>query len=341
MRVSWIAFGPSIRGRDGSISSEIASLRYRVLAPMRELDGAGFEHRLTTITADTPDAARTQAAHADVLVFSKSFLVSNEALAQHARSLGARVVFDVCDNHYRHPAYGEHYRRMSSLADQVICNTAEMAAVAAPFCAVAPVVIADPYEGPRGSPRFSPGQVPRLLWFGHPSNLDSLQESLPDLVAFSSAQPIALTLLTQLSEGVASVCRQVSDRTAGRLAMSAKPWSLAAQWLELAACDAVIVPSLDSPEKRVKSANRMVEALWAGRPVVAQPMPAYRAFEPWAPASPTLSEGCRRLLSKPSRIAGLISEAQRYIEDRFAPAVVAAQWANVLEAQYARRSAAG
>ena len=341
MRVSWIAFGPSIRMSDGSISSEIASLRYRVLAPMRELDGAGFEHRLTTITADTPEAARTQAAQADVLVFSKSFLASNEALAAHAKSLGARVVFDVCDNHYRHPTYGEHYRRMSSLADQVVCNTGEMAAAAAPFCAVEPLVIADPYEGPKGSPDFSPGEALRLLWFGHPSNLDSLQEALPDLIAYSSAQPIALTLLTQVGEGVASVCRQVSERTAGRLAMSAKPWSLAAQWLELAACDAVIIPSLDSAEKRVKSANRMVEALWAGRPVVAQPMPAYRAFEPWAPASATLSEGCRRLLSNRAGVPGLISEAQRYIEQRLAPAILAGQWADVLRAQYARRAAAG
>jgi len=341
MRVSWIAFGPPTRMSDGSLSSDIASLRYRVLGPMRELGGAGFEHRLTAVTADTPDAVRLQAAQADVVVFSKSFLASNEALATHAKSLGARIVFDVCDNHYRHPAYGEHYRRMTSLADQVVCNTAEMAAVAAPFCAAEPMVIADPYEGPRGSPGFSPGEALRLLWFGHPSNLDSLQESLADLIAYSSAQSIALTLLTQVGEGVASVCRQVSERTAGRLAMSAKPWSLAAQWLELAACDVVIVPSLDSAEKRVKSANRMVEALWAGRPVAAQPMPAYRAFEAWAPTAPTLSEGCRWLLSNRAHVPGLISEAQRYIEGRFAPASLAGQWANVLTAQNARRAAAG
>ena len=52
--------------------------------------------------------------------------------------------------------------------------------------------------------------------------------------------------------------------------MRAEEWSLDAQWRRLRACDAVIIPSLQDSIKQVKSANRMVEALWAGRPAVAR-----------------------------------------------------------------------
>jgi hypothetical protein len=227
---------------------------------------------------------------------------------------------------------------MSALADQVVCNTAAMAEAARRYCAREPVVIADPYEGPRGAPAFSPDGPLRLLWFGHPSNLDSLEAALGDLVGYAASQPLALTVLTLMTETITRGCREVSARHEGRFGMSPKPWSLVAQWRELAACDAVIIPSLDAPEKRVKSANRMIEALWAGRPVVAQPLPAYLDFAPWAPTHPTLSEGCRWLAANRTHIPGLISQAQRYIEGRYDPAVLAAQWAAVLETQFALRA---
>ncbi|MDB5434476.1 MAG: hypothetical protein JWR47_733 [Phenylobacterium sp.] len=339
MDVSWITFGSPVRRADGSITSDLASLRYRVLSPIRELNRAPYSHQLTAISENTPDDRKEKALRPDDVVISKSFLPANEALAERARSRGVRVIFDVCDNHFQHPAFGQHYRRMSALADQVVCNTLEMAKVARAYCAGEPVVIADPYEGPRGAAAFAPDGPLRLLWFGHPSNLDSLQEGLGDLIAYSASQPIALSVLTHLTEAIDNGCRQVSGRHEGRFVMSAKPWSLEAQWRELAACDAVVIPSRDAPEKRVKSANRMIEALWAGRPVVAQPMPAYLAFDRWAPTQPTLSEGCRWLLANRGSLPQLISEAQRYIEEQHAPAVLAGQWAQVLETQYARGAA--
>ena len=37
-------------------------------------------------------------------------------------------------------------------------------------------------------------------------------------------------------------------------------WSLEAQWQAIAACDAVIIPSLDNETKNVKGPNRLIEA---------------------------------------------------------------------------------
>jgi hypothetical protein len=214
-----------------------------------------------------------------------------------------------------------------------------MAEAARPYCAADPIVIPDPYEGPKGPARFEPGERLRLLWFGHPSNLDSLGAAMDDLIAYAADQPLEITVLTQLTPDIEKGCDDLSERSGSRLSISAKPWSLPGQWRALAACDAVIIPSRMAATRRAKSANRMIEGLWAGRPVVAQPLLAYEPFAEWAPTTPRLSDGCRRLFAERSRLPGRISAAQAYIQQTFAPTAVAAQWARVLETQFAERAA--
>ncbi|WP_293351606.1 hypothetical protein [Phenylobacterium sp.] len=326
--MSWITFGALERASDGTTTSPVASLRYRVLIPIRELDG--IAHRVVAVRPDATGDLRAQALDADVAVFSKSFSPANQTLAREARARGLRVIFDICDNHYDDPRFGAACRAMTALADRVVCNTEAMAAAAGAYASRPPVVVEDPYEGPAGAAGYAPGATLRLLWFGHPSNLDSLQAAMPDLAEVSRRRPLSLTLLTQVTEPLAAECRRVSARFQGRLDMSARPWSLEAQWAELAACDVVIIPSHEDPRNTVKSANRMVEALRAGRPVASQPMPAYRPFDRWTPVRPTLSEGLAWLDAHAADAPALVTEAQRYIEGRYAPAIVAEGWRRVI-----------
>ncbi len=251
---------------------------------------------------------------------------------RRAQANGSTAIVDVCDNHYAHPTYGEHYRAMSLGADQVVCNTPEMADAARPFCRRPPIVIEDPYEGPKGA--FEGLSAPlRLLWFGHPTNLDSLQACLDDLIGYARTQAVSLRLLTQASPALEAAVTSVNQRHAPYFQMAFEPWSLPRQWAALAACDAVIIPSLQNERKRVKSANRMIEALWAGRPVVAQPMPAYLPFERWTPVRPTISEGLAQLLAEREQIAPRLQAAQAFIDDRYSPARIGGEWRRLIEQQ--------
>jgi len=339
MRVVWITFGAPSHTPDGALTSTIASLRYRVLAPIAEMAGEAWSHQVLPILAQTPEEERDAALRADVLIFSKSFLPANEALAAKAKALGIPVIFDVCDNHYQHPQYGQHYRTMSGLADQVACNTQEMARAAQPHCQAPPWVIEDPYEGVRGHAAFAPGERLKLLWFGHPTNLDSLQASLDDLVGYSARRPVLLSVLTEPSPALLQASDQLNSRFGSHFAMDIRPWSLEAQWRELAACDAVIIPSLQTDAKRVKSANRMVEGLWAGKPVVAQPMPAYAPFAAWTPIRETLSQGLDALAANPEGVPALVSQAQDHIANAYASAVLGRKWRGLIQTQCARRVA--
>ncbi|CAN7522653.1 hypothetical protein LJR219_003679 [Phenylobacterium sp. LjRoot219] len=294
------------------------------------MQGTGWSHQLFSITQASPTDDDQRALDADAIVFSKSFLARNEALAERAKSRGLRVLFDVCDNHYDHPQYGPHYRAMSALADQVVCNTADMAAAAAGHAASAPVVIEDPFEGPKGAPRFAPSATLQLLWYGHPSNLDTLHASLSDLVAYAQERPLALTVLTQPTTALIELAEQINSHFGQHFQLAVQTWSLAAQWRALGDCDAVIIPTLQGATKQVKSANRMIEALWAGKPVVAQPLPSYAPFGRWTPVGGSLPDGCRWLDAYCGEIPGLVGEAQAYIAERYAPATIAAQWAEVI-----------
>lgn len=327
MRVSWITFGAPERRGDGSVTSTLASLRYRVLAPI--LATSAHQHQIVPLGPEAPESRREKALNADVLILSKSFDPANEDLARRAQAKGIPVVFDVCDNHYRHPQHGAHYRAMTALADHVVCSTEAMRDVARPFAQAPLTVIQDPYEGPRGAPRFAPGERLRLLWFGHPSNLDSLRGAFGGLGEYAARRAVSLSILTTPGEALAQEVAEINHRFGPALQVTVEPWSLEAQWSALAACDAVVIPSLQTDQKRVKSANRMVEALWAGRPVVAQPLPAFMPFAAWTPIRTTLLEGLTALEAEPEAWPGRIEAAQAHIAQVHTPAVIGRSWETV------------
>jgi glycosyltransferase involved in cell wall biosynthesis len=329
MRVSWITFAEAYLDKSGTLTSDLASLRYRVLAALRRIKADHHTARIIAVTRPATEEQISAAEASDVVVFSKSFLPSNEELLRRVKAKGAVTIFDVCDNHYDHPDYSPHYRAMSATADQVVCNTEEMALAARPYCRRPPVVIQDPYEGLGGRFAGLPDN-PKLLWFGHPSNFDSLQGCLTDLVIYARTRPLSLQVLSQITPKLEAFGNDMSQRHAPSFSLAFQPWSLDKQWEALAACDAVIIPSLQDERKQVKSANRMIEALWAGKPVVAQPMPAYTPFGQWMPIRSRISEGLEQLMTEREQIASRILAAQSFIADQYSPAVIGAQWKQLI-----------
>ncbi len=329
MRVSWITFAAAYVDKSGNLTSDLASLRYRVIAALRGLDPRDHETQIIAVTTPANEQQIAAAEASDVVIFSKSFQPSNETLLRRLKAKGVVTIFDVCDNHYDHPEYGRHYRDMSATADQVVCNTDQMALAAAPYCQRPPIVIQDPCEGPPGEFRGLPDN-PKLLWFGHPSNFDSLNACLGDLIRFAQSRPLSLLVLSRITPKLEDIGRDLSQRHAPYFSLTFQPWSLDEQWRALAACDAVIIPSLQDERKQVKSANRMIEALWAGKPVIAQPMPAYTVFGQWTPIRPLISEGLEQLMTDREQIPSRIRAARTFIADQYSPAVISAQWRDLI-----------
>jgi hypothetical protein len=329
LRILFATVAPLRQGPAGP-TSDLASARYRVLIPARQLAAAGHQLQVATLPAQGWPASVLEMP-CDVLVVSKSFHPPNEDLARAMAARGVKVVVDFCDDHFDHPQFGAHFRNLAALADTIVASSDAMAASVRRHAGREAVVITDPVEGPRGAPRFAPGPLElRIAWFGHPSNLDGLAAKAAELRQLSATVPVRLSVVTtplpQAQALVAALVQGHESRLAARLV----PWSLEATWQTLADTDLTWIPVLDSAGKAVKSPNRLLESLWAGRLVVADPVPAYLRFADLAPIGVDLPSAVGAALGDPARVERNLQEAQARIERDHSALACGQRWAAVL-----------
>ncbi len=270
MKIIWITFDQLTKKND-KLYSKQASIRYRVIIPAAELKAQNYQTKIVTVDKNTniqsvvPSLKKT-----DIIIFSKSFTSLNESLAMTAKAMGIKVIFDICDNHFEHPQGGPHYHTMVNLADQIVVNTKQMTEIVEIKTNRKSVIITDPYEGQRKTPDLSiKDNRLKLLWFGHAANFDSLQAMIPQLLPFSQQVPLELHIITSADQGVAAACTTFNQQHGQQFNLRFSEWSLHSVYQGLKQADIVVIPSLMNHTKIVKSPNRLVESLWAGRFVVA------------------------------------------------------------------------
>ena len=329
MRILFATTAPIRQGPAGA-TSDLASARYRALVPAQQLARMG--HALQVASPGPtgyPPAVHSTAC--DVVVISKSFDPITEGLGQSMKARGAKVVVDFCDDHFRHPQHATHFHNLARLADSIVTATPAMADAVRAATGRDSTVVTDPVEGPRGMPRFAP-RLPalKLLWFGHHLNLKGLVERAAELHALARRFPVHLTVVTtpipQAQEMVAGMAAGQGER----VKVDFVGWSLEATWKALAECDLVWIPVLDTAEKAVKSANRLFESIWAGRPVVADAMPGYQPYADLMPVGVGLEAGVMQLLEDPATVEKRVAEAQRRVAREHSGFEVGNQWARAL-----------
>jgi glycosyltransferase involved in cell wall biosynthesis len=268
------------------------------------------------------------------LVFIKNYTdpVCSETVLEEQRARGIPTWFDLTDDRFAGEA-SEHLHRMTMLADNVVTVSATLQNIIRQYTRKESAIIGDPYEGPRGAPRWSPdGARVKVLWFGYGSNFPALMRALPGLADAGRRFPMDLRIVTAGVQGIERYCEKFNRTSGAALALKYVPWSSAETWNSLAATDLVLIPAmLDEQWTLAKSANRMVEALWAGRFVVAHPIPSYREFTDCAWLGADLAEGIAWVMQNQESIAGRIRAAQDRIAAAYSPDRIAAQWEQILE----------
>lgn len=241
---------------------EMASYRYRAAIPAREL-GWGLNEP------------------AELKILAKP----------QAHELTGKFVADFCDDHFDKLPF---YRRALSEAVAVTCPTRAMQERIRGLGRDA-FVVPDPYEYPEVLPHCAGD---KLLWFGHQTNLYSLQRIFPELAGY----PL----------------RVVSN------AKGTIPWSFGAMFAEFLYADIVILPAT----KEYKSPNRAVEAIRQGCFVVAEPHQSLDEFPIW---KGSIKEGIEWARANPQRANEMTREAQRFVSARYSPKTQADAWRMVLE----------
>ena len=320
MNVVWVSFAPLEKTPRGW-TSKLASARYRMLIPAAVVEGSKVTHLGPGANRRTL-MERFRGAHA--VVFGKFF--SNDAgpvldLVANLKSAGVAVLADYSDDHFSNPALADAHRALADAVDRVVASTPGLAEVIAQHSATPVSVVTDPVEGTKGEPREPGAQPLRLLWFGHPSNLDTLQHALPALQGL----PVSVTLVTTPGAG------------AEQLGARFRAWSVQAVFDELRQCDAVFIPSDPrDPRKAVKSPNRFTESLWAGRFVLAHPLPAYRELADYGWVGEDLCEGARWLAAHGEEARQRVGRGQQIVAERYSPQAVGAAWKAAIESALRR-----
>ena len=360
MPITWAAFNIKWQG-DRPVSSA-ASVRYRLILPAQALAASGHEVRFLQLGLDSTPEKVVRDLSEGVLVLSKlspdpSVFDRMAALMldliTRARGRGMRVLLDVSDDHFSDPLRGKYLAQAVKECDGVVASTPTMAAIVRAHTARPVQVVGDPYEGPHGSPRFDPpppwpgsllahllrtllsggrrSRPLRLLWFGHESNLESLLSLLPRLRPLTARYPIEVHLVTSPRPEIVTLCERLASDHSPALKVRLSAWSTETVWAALKECDIVMIPSsADDPAKAVKSPNRLIEGIRAGRFVCASPVPSYQEFSRYSWIGEDLVAGVEWALSHRNDVIDRLKAGQEHIAQHHSPEAIARQWKSVL-----------
>jgi SAM-dependent methyltransferase len=349
MQIQWLVGGVSGSEADG-FRSDLASNRYRAIIPAVELRTQGHDVTLidfAVLRSGVPLPA------ADATVIGK-FLPGREeagdsadALCTHVerlRATDARVIADFCDDHFGHPVLGPAWRRLAALTSHCVAGTEEMAARVRQHTDAPVVVIGDPLASPKQAPHvFRPaGTAERLLrsllsdskpsrlrlaWYGHPSNWPAMQRWVEHIVPLAAEQPWALSVVTSSLPALETYALEFNARHGPAAYIEFVEWSEQAQWEAVSAADVVLLPTDTGDDgKKVKTGNRLTDAIHTGCHVIASPLLAYQPYAAFVTLTDEPMLALRTYLRDPAAALARIVDGQALAISVAAPSKIAEQW---------------
>lgn len=335
--------------------ARLASSRYRGFIPAGQLQQDGHRAEVTALMElFRPDydirldlLVLHQPKH-DILMLANVIRVLFDRL-EAIRSQGGRIVVDVSDFKLSSDvldAMAKAFGRDKAQTYRTILEAvfARCDAVTAPTEALAqqmrevlgparPVfVIEDVVEVARQPAKFAPAQPLNLLWFGFLSAHVAAVKQLvhDDLPKIRQHRQARLKL----------VCEKLPSADSQRIFGPADPaafgvdceeWSVPALEAALAACDLVVLPfDADAASSRGKSNNRALQALAAGRYVVAHPLESYRMLGDVIGLEASIATAVETAVSNPADTLARLQAGQDFVQARYSPAANAARWLAVL-----------
>lgn len=362
-RVAFIT-SVALAERGGSLHSDLASVRREILLPAQALRSRGTGTHVISLAQWPLDEAAALARRCDRLVFGKLLQdpAADDGVPYRAHSAPyreflsrvaphAHAVFCFADDHFDDETFAGFYRDVAAASFAWVASSPALGERIAGLARGPVHVYPEPVETPRMEPR-----VPRrglrerfglwfarrarvgtaawrlkLVWFGHPTNADTLIGVLPELRAFAARFPLRVECVTLPGSALDREVTPAAGFSDAEFQLTLSPWSKSALAAALEECDAVLLPQRHDDAKRAaKSNNRMVDALHAGRFVVAHPLPSYLALERHAWVGASISEGLDWLLRHPGEALRRLTAGQEFVAQNHSLDALAAFWQRTL-----------
>jgi hypothetical protein len=255
-----------------------------------------------------------------IVIFLK---LSQPDSIQRAKDLGATTIYDLCDNKFEEK---EEYEPCCRLADLVSVNSVQMGVSAKYHTGRDSIVMPDPYERPKLTPKFNPNKELKLLWFGSQSSFKFLpvveiwQRLEKEIVNYKYTMVSAKTdrLLSKMSMRQSK--GQIRGINFNKLDM--QEWTWDHQGKLLTECDIVLMPvQTDNPRTDTKSANRVIDSLISGRFVITTSLASYEEFAPYTWQGDYI-EGIKWAKTNPDQVIDRITKGQQYVEQNYSAKVL-------------------
>ena len=312
-----------IRFTSSKYRTKRASHRLRGEVTCRALVDQGYDAKILTdwneVDANT------------IVIFLK---LSQPDSIQRAKDLGAKTIYDLCDNKFEEK---EEYEPCCQLADLVSVNSVNMGIITKHHTTKDSIVMPDPYERPKLAPRFTPNKELKLLWFGSQSSfkffpiVECWQRLEKEIVDYKFTMVSAKTdrVLSKMTQRQNK--GQISGINFSKLDM--QEWTWEHQGKLLTECDIVLMPvQTDNPRTDTKSANRLIDSLISGKFVITTALASYEEFAPYTWQGDYL-EGIKWALKNPEEVKERIRLGQEYTEQNYSARVLSKKFIDEVRLQ--------
>lgn len=320
---------------DGRLTAQLATTRLRLLVAYAAAQSAGFGAwvavRQQPADLINSDVFRT----ADALLFGKTF-EDHSATALAAKRAGKRVMADIADELGSTGGF-DVLRRVTALADAAFCPSVrmmEMAEAWVPatcrrFCIEEPAEEA--FRQPRV--RLKGDGILDLLWFGTSKNIVHLVPHLSEIAALAEDRTFRITLVCHENTVARQLCAAAAQQDEDLFKIRFEEWTPQVQAAALGAADIVLIPGDLSKGSLLKSPNRLINTIAAGRLAVASPIPSYLPFADFVLIRDRLADGIRDALATPAAdLEARIDAGQTVVAKHYSEAEIGQHWVSAFKA---------
>lgn len=338
--------GARVGFRPCSYDPKVFSPRIRAVLPAQYLREVGVEASVV------PEGGEGRY---DCVVFQKAYAKADLHLAERLKSQGARLLFDLCDNHFWNPTDDPDVARrvdrlheMIDLVDAVTVSSTEIAKLITtkptyqtddalellPFTTAAARLgrTLKLAAGRRG------GRRVRLVWHGQSgtehlaSGLTPVKLILPELARLNATLQLSLTIMSNSAKAYRK-----------HIAAEATFPTRFVQWRRqtfaplFALHDICLLPIEHNAFTVCKTNNRAMTSLLLGVPVVADEIPSYREFKDWMFFGDWTNH-ITQYAKGPRLAEHHVADAQRHVAATYTSQRVVDQWRRALDAVFVSAS---
>lgn len=274
----------------------LASHRMRVQIPADNLNS------YTTFKTKISERAD---AGSDINIFHKHFRLGETLTDAVMISDISKTVFDICDDYFD-KEQGDYYMAMCDTAHVITCNTPNMQNRIYDVTGRLAQICSDPITFPYHAPS-EHTKTPDILWYGHASNIFSV---VPYVAKIDNLTVISNILLQNPK-------------------VKSKFWKPGLVEKTIDLYEVVIIPRISTPEAKYKSPNRAIDALHAGRFVIAESEEVYGELVDFIFLG-SIEEGIDFYKRNPQEVEVMIKNGQQYALDNYNHKKVCEQWVSAL-----------